>query len=161
MPADVELSALHFLLMLSWWILCFKCPKCSTSFNLLKMEQISPTSKDLKGTKIFHYWWIKLSYLIKLVKVSLGGTHKSIKAKVTQRCFHRTDKEINKEINENIEYGNTQQQEMKGGMAVQKGQTVESYRNSWEHSCLLISPLQKKKGRTEETHITVPPPTIY
>lgn len=94
------------------------------------------------------------------MNVSLGNIYESIKAKVIQSCFHRTDKEINKEINKNIEYGNTQQQELKGGMAGQKGQTVESCRNSCEHSWPLISPSQKK-GRMEETHITVPSPTIH
>lgn len=117
------------------------------------MKQISPTSKDLQGTEIFLSLLVNKTILSHQdFKVFLRNTQQNIKAKVTQSCFHRTDKEINKEKNMNIEYGNTQQQELKGGMAGEKGQSVESCRNSCEHYCLLISPSQKKRQNGRNLH---------
>lgn len=56
--------------------------------NCQKWSRLPQPPRMLKAPKYFcHYWWIKQSYPIKIVKVFLGDTHESIKAKVNSKLL--------------------------------------------------------------------------
>lgn len=56
--------------------------------NYQKWGSLPQPPRMLKTPKYFcHSWWIKQSYLIKIVKVFLGDTHRSIEAKVNPKLL--------------------------------------------------------------------------